>query len=438
MSAAADAVTIIGAGWAGLSAAIELCEAGYKIRLIDAAPNVGGRAQSRQDEDNGQHLLIGAYQNCLGMMRKTGIEPSTVFDRQPLSLSMINPDTRAEDFCLPPSALPAPLHLVSSLLRAQGLPWRDKLTSLIHIHRLLKQSITPDISVADACQSVPAGVRHNMLYPLCLAALNTPAERASFAVFQQVLQRTFNTGKAASDFLIAKRPLQAVFPGPALQWLQQHGGEIVLRCKVEQLQWREQQGHYEIVSPEGAWHSQRVILATPPAVSERVLRKSQFPDSQTAAQLATQLSHIRPSPVTTLYLRYSAEKTAALPAMQGLLTGPAEWLFNLNHYKPGWLSAVISGHSSWIRNRRLNQAVTEQVQQLFPQLGQPSDIIRRSIAHACFDCCVNINHYRPQNRTPFGGLYLAGDYTDTGLPATLESAVTSGRQAATQLMQDMP
>ena len=235
-------VAIIGAGWAGLAAAVEATRAGHRVTLFEAARIAGGRARALAPEvsiraaglpgtgerdagrttlDNGQHVLIGAYTETLRLMREVAVSEADVLLRQPLSLRF--PD--GTGIALP--ALPAPWNLLAGIASARGWSIRDK-SSLMAAAlgwRWAGFTCGPRATVAQLCRRVTPRVMAELIEPLCVSALNTPVAEASAAVFLRVLHDALFTVRGGGDLLIPRSDLGAVFPAPALRWLIAHGGE---------------------------------------------------------------------------------------------------------------------------------------------------------------------------------------------------------------------
>ncbi len=222
-------IAIIGGGWAGIAAAVELVDRGAAVTLIEAGRALGGRARRAAtpegDLDNGQHILLGAYHHCLALMRRVGARPEEQLLRLPLRLA----DPRG--FCLALPRLPAPLHLAWGLLTARGPGWMEKLRTALWMQRLKARRfrIEPDTSVSawlDA--SGQTGVlRRHLWEPLCLAALNTPPARASAQIFAHVLRDSLaSASPGATDLLLPRGTLSDLLPTPAAAWLSQRGAIV--------------------------------------------------------------------------------------------------------------------------------------------------------------------------------------------------------------------
>ena len=234
-------IAIVGAGWAGLAAAVAATRADHQVTVFEAARTLGGRARALPAKlrdgtpvtlDNGQHILIGAYRDTLALMRAVGLEPDAVLQRLPLSL--VYPD--GTGLRVPPGR--APFNLLAGVLRVQGWTWRDKL-SLLHTSlrwRLNGFQCAAKLSVAELGHTLSPRVMTTLVEPLCVSALNTPAAEASAQVFLRVLQDSLFGGPGGADLLLPRTDLGALLPDAAAAWLAQRGAKVVVGQRVTSLQ----------------------------------------------------------------------------------------------------------------------------------------------------------------------------------------------------------
>ena len=242
-------VTIIGGGWAGLAAAVRATQKGFAVRLLEAAPQLGGRARRVMHEglslDNGQHILIGAYRDTLQLLQTVGVDTEAALLRLPLQLR------NSHDQGLSLAALPAPLNLLVGVLMARGWSWPDKLSLLRQATRWQTQGFECDArrTVAQLCQGLTPKVMQELIEPLCVSALNLPAEHASGQVFLTVLKDALWSGKGSSDMLLPRVDLGRLMPDAAHAWLTAHGAVVQTHQRVDDL---------------GPWLQHPVVLACPP------------------------------------------------------------------------------------------------------------------------------------------------------------------------------
>jgi squalene-associated FAD-dependent desaturase len=438
-------VAVVGGGWAGCAAAVELAGAGCRVTLFEASRTLGGRARAVEVHghrlDNGQHILLGAYGETLRLLRKVGIDPKAALLNLPLQMRY--PDgSGGMDFVAP--RLPAPLHMAAALLRAKGLAAADKM-ALVRFSttaRWMGWQLHNDCSVSELLERFDQTARlvQLMWRPLCLAALNTPPERASARVFLAVLRDSLGAARSASDMLLPRLDLGEILPSAAARFLASHGGTVHCGAKVGSIaqqdgQWRvDASGH--AVDGKAGMLFDAAVLATPAPAAAALLA------SLPLDGLVQQLSAFEHEPITTCYLQYGADVRLGLP-FHALLDNPAvdhwgQFVFDRGQLDPGhaglW-SVVVSASSeaATLDQASLAQALAGQLAAVFrrPELANPlwTQVITEK--RATFACTPGLQ--RPANATGLAGLVLAGDYTASDYPATLETAVRSGAAAANAL-----
>ncbi|MBC7548557.1 MAG: FAD-dependent oxidoreductase, partial [Polaromonas sp.] len=263
----------MGAGWAGCAAAVEATRLGHRVTLFEAARIPGGRARrvpaagSLPSLDNGQHILIGAYTDTLQLMADVGVEPKATLLRLPLTLQ--GPDRRG----LKLPRCPAPLDAVLGIALASGWSWADKLSMLKTAVRwqLAGFACLPQQTVADLCSALPPQVMTQLIEPLCVSALNTPASRASGQVFLRVLQDSMFASRGGSNLLLPTVDLSALLPDAALTWLTQRGGTVELGTRVQRIEARD--SGWQVTTDHG-FDFDQVILACPPTEAMRLVTGS--------------------------------------------------------------------------------------------------------------------------------------------------------------------
>lgn len=423
---------VIGGGWAGLAAAVELANAGFCVTLFEAARQLGGRARSvdlaGQRLDNGQHILLGAYRETLRLMRTVGADPERLLRRLPLELRY--PSGRHTLFHLRLPPLPSPWHLLAGLLTARGASLREKFAAVRFLHGLRRAGyrIGDDCTVSSllARQSQPASLCRYLWEPLCLAALNTRPEHASAQVFVNTLRDSLGGGRAATDLLLPTADLDRVFPAAAAEFLRRHGGDIRLRSRVQTI------GDGPSVDGECF---DFVVVAVAPQHAATLLA-----DREETRGIAQTLAGYGFEPIATAYCGYPPQIRLPLP-MLGLADWRhgqiGQWVFDRGVLcgTAGVLAFVLSGHGHW--EALDNEALVASLQhELATALGTslPRPLWQRVIRErrATFSCRPQLR--RPSARTALAGCWLAGDYVCADYPATLEAAVRSGVAAAREIV----
>lgn len=439
---------IIGAGWAGLSAAVHLAKAGHtQITLLEAAPQAGGRGRSvpfgTELVDNGQHLLVGAYQHYLKLLSILDIPETQVLHRAPFHFHTqdVQTQTLSIQTALSFPNLPGPFHMLFGLLTAHGLTIQEKIQIVQLCRKIKKEALLPallpyhgDISVrAFLTQHKQSeNIIQSFWEPLVLAALTTPISKASTQIFLKVFQEVFAQKPTHSNWLYPKHDLSTLLPNPAIQYLRQKGHCVLFNQRIKTL-FHQQNQCLGASSHDNTWHADNVILATS--------LKSAFQLMQPISGLSPichRLQKIHYQPITTLYLKVQEPILYPRPLV-GFIKGTGHWVFNRAlSGNPTILSVIISGEGPYqaLAQETLVEKIMQEIQIYYshqqPRLAPIQLVAYKVITEkqAAFSCDVGIETLRPSHHTPIHNLYLAGDYTQTGYPSTLEGAVLSGYKAA--------
>lgn len=412
-----------------MASAVTLADAGVEVTVYEAGPILGGRARRVPVRgtalDNGLHILLGAYVATLELVRRVHPSPESALTRLPLDWHMHGA------FRLKAAPLPAPLHLAAAVLTARGAPWRERMAAarFMRAMRAREFRLELDTTVDDllaACEQGPA-FRRFFWEPLCVAALNTPADRASARVFLSVLRDGLAAARGATDVLLARTDLSALFPEPAAEYVRARGGRVLTGARVSAISRRE--GAICVVERETETPYDHVVCAVSPHRAAALLHR--LPE---AADAAEAISAFRYQPIYSVYLQLEAP--FRLPSTMLGLTGTGHWLFDRDAIcgQTGLIAAVISaeGEHESLTQDELARRVYAEVAREFPQL--PPLAWHRVIAEkrATFESAVDLR--KPSTRTALPDLHLAGDYTASEYPATIEAAVRSGVAAARQAL----
>jgi squalene-associated FAD-dependent desaturase len=423
-------VAVVGAGWAGLAAAVRLHRDGCDVRIYEAAAQPGGRARRVRhpalgiETDNGQHLLLGAYRATLDLMRSLGVDPGQACDIRPLALE--SADRRLRLAFWP---LPAPAHRLGVLCASRGLEgWRGRRHLWRTFRALDPDRIDPGLDAAAWLRRLgcPPGLLERLWAPLCLAATNTPLEDTEAALLARVLRDSLGAGAAASRLVIPRAGLDELWPRQARDLL----GERLRRQRVLQIAAR----------PGGGWEvdgepSDRVILATPPGEARRLI--GPLPGADTWLRAWPDWRH---AAIGTLSLRLERPWRSG-HALALLRDDPArdawgQWLFDRSEGAAAAgerrLAHVVIGRADRYAGRDTAAVAAGVLAQIAAQVRTPLPPVEAwaliTEKRATFDVTPGLR--RPGPATPWDGLLLAGDWTDTGYPAVLEGAVRSGLRAA--------
>ena len=424
-------VGIIGSGYAGMAAAVALSERGIPVTVFESAKQLGGRARgvihNDTQLDNGQHLLLGCYRETLSMIEKVGGNIAQDFLNLPLQLDLHN------QFSLKAPSLPAPLHLLLALLNAQGLTWHErfKASRFMLTLRSMDFRLSEDMTVTELLKiyGQDKNLKLKIWEPLCIAALNTPVNKASAQVLLNVLRDSLNRTRADSDMLLPRIDFTELFPQRAATYIEQHGGQVLTSCGVSAIRpdTHSPDNHGIELSTASDTHTfSHVICAAPPVIAANLLR----PHPALSESVAL-IDALEQQPIYTLYLQYP-EKIKLPHPMVGLHQCFSQWLFDKGQIagQHGLLAAVISaeGIHQELSQDELALKVTAELHQEFGIADAPIWVKVIAEKRATFCCVPNLQ--RPSQQTTYSNLLLAGDYTAGEYPATLEGAVMSGLKCA--------
>ena len=419
-------IAIVGAGWAGCAAAVEATRRGHQVTVFEAARTPGGRARrvpagdNQLPLDNGQHILIGAYTDTLQLMMDVGVNPAAALLRLPLTLQ--GPDGRG----LKLPRCRAPLDAVLGIALARGWSLANKLALLQVATRwqLAGFTCSPQQTVATLCHALPPRVMAQLIEPLCVSALNTPAARASGQVFLRVLQDSMFATSGGSNLLLPRVDLSALLPDAALAWLKPRGGVVQMGARVQGIQ--TQGGGWQVTAGDTVAFD-HVVLACPPTEAARLVMGSGVAaEGWLMAAQALQFEAI-----TTVYAQaHGARLPQPMLALPSSASEPAQFVFDRAQLggPAGLLAFVISasvGDSATLTAQVLEQAR----RQLGAAWGCSALRGVQTIVEkrATFACTAGV--LRP-GAAIAAGLSACGDYVEGPYPATLEGAVRSGLAVA--------
>lgn len=437
-------VAVIGGGLAGLAAGTALAESGLRVTLFERRPYLGGRASSYQHPgtgevvDNCQHVLLGCCTNLVEFYHRIGVEDKIRWYER---TTFLEPGGRAS--VIEPTSLPAPLHTAPSFLRASCLNLSDKLSVAAGL-----AALTP-IAPRDTGESFLQWLkRHGQTEraidrfwkTVLVSALNEEIDRISVPYAAQVMRESFLKSRAAGRMGIPTVPLTELY-NRAGDYITARGGEVRFRTSAESF--RAEFADVKLLLPGGEESYDFVIPAVPFDVLSRML-----PDTSASEPLRQTLNRFETSPITGIHLWFDRQVTDLEHAV--LLDRTIQWMFHksklLNGRTTGsgadagdsgsnsYVELVVSSSKTLVDKSRqeiIDLALAE-LREFFPG-ARDANLVKATVikeVHATYSPRPGIESFRPSPETVWPRIFLAGDWTATGWPATMEGAVRSGYAAA--------
>jgi hydroxysqualene dehydroxylase len=419
MSPGASTVHVVGAGLAGLAAAVALARQGRGVALYESAEHAGGRCRSYLDGglgtriDNGNHLLLSGNRSALSYLKMVGALDT--FEGPGEAAIPFVDLASGERWTLRPNRGAVPWWVCCAGRRVPGSRARDYLAAL-RLHNAAEGD-----SIADRLDS-RAPLFRRLWEPVAVAALNTSAEAGSARLFWRILRETLGRGAEACRPLVPREGLSESFVDPALTMLRANGAELRFGARLREIRFEESR----IISLDFDGYSvelsndDEIVLAVPAAIAARLVPGLTVPDDH--------------APIVNAH--YRSDATAGMPLFAGLVGGTAEWVFR----KHGVISVTVSAAD------RLVDSPSEELAEILwrdvaaalglaSQPAPPARIVKER--RATFRATPAQLRRRPGTATRWHNLRLAGDYVDTGLPATIEGAIRSGLAAAEAIARSL-
>jgi squalene-associated FAD-dependent desaturase len=426
-------VAIVGGGLAGLAATLRLSEHGCEVELFEARRQLGGRAASFRDPASGelvdycQHVSMGCCTNLADFCQRTGIERE--FERY-ASLNVIGPDGRRYHLEAS-SLLPAPLHLLPAMLRLGYLSLADRLQTMRLLLKLARSKPAETVTVLEwlRSQNVHDTALRGFWDVILVSALGETVDRVALTAARKVLVDGFMSHRRAYEVLVPRRPLSDLIDQQVGRGLERIGVGIERETAVESINLMSS-GQFELRTSGGPAMYDAVVIATSWRHAAQLcgnVLASRLPESNAAADIPA-------APITGVHLWFDAPITD-LP--HAILTGRlSQWLFarpNQSHEQEGHYYQVVISGSHDLAERSREDVVAEVQSDLtafFPQARRARLLRSRVVTDPFAVFSYRPQLARPAQQTAVAGLFLAGDWTDTGWPATMEGAVRSGYVAA--------
>lgn len=420
-------VLVIGGGFAGLSAASFLAANNYQVELIEASPKLGGRAYSFSDSktqteiDNGQHILMGCYNHTIDFLKLIGAEENLISQRN-LNVNFVEKKNRIH--LLSADRFFYPFNLLISILKYSALKFSERILILKFFLKLFFQhkSDLLDLSVSDWLdkQMQHENTKKAFWNILVAGALNCNADKASAQMFADILKQIFFRGNFSSTIILPKYGLSETYCEPAMKFIKKHSGSFHLSETVQELIIENNRITEVVTNKRNITDFDFVISAIPLFALQKIKSSS----------LQLQIPELEYSTILTIHLWLKENNLAEM--FYGFIDSPVHWVFN----KGSHLTLVISD-ADYLNEKSKEEIFELATTELLNYLRIPKDkIIHFKILkekRATFIPSNEIIPKRPSTKTNINNLFLAGDWIETGLPSTIESAVKSGRLASAEI-----
>ncbi len=456
-------VIVIGGGLAGLATSIALAQAGVTVTLLESRPRLGGRASSFEDAatgeliDNCQHVAMGCCTNFRHFCRVTGIEASFRRERELFFVAppTVTTNNRPRICRFSAMPLPAPLHLAAAFLRLSYLSWREKLALACGLKALARErsDAASGKNFADWLgeQRQPPNVIERFWWVVLVSALSESLDRVSVSAARKVFVDGFLANRQGWEVWLPTVPLDELYSGQLTRWLTSHGVEVRLKSGVERLVLDNHRVTAVELRNGERLAAQQFVLAVP---QHRV--RSFLPSKWHDQPPFDRLDQLETAPIASVHLWFDRPITELPHAV--LVGRLSQWMFNRNKVPSSEFQ--VPSETAMTRNSELGtrnyyyQVVISNAREVTqrPQAEVIADVVaelkaiwpdadsaellhsRMIVEHtAVFSPRPGSEEFRPAQQSPIANLQLAGDWTQTGWPATMEGAVRSGFLAAENL-----
>ncbi|MGA8110486.1 MAG: hydroxysqualene dehydroxylase HpnE [Acidobacteriaceae bacterium] len=441
-------VTVVGGGLAGIAAACALADAGYRVHLLERRPYLGGRASSYEHPgtgeviDNCQHVLIGRCTSLLDLYRRLGVLNSIRWYDRFTFLTPGRHGSKSTASIIQPGSLPAPFHSSLAFLRAPAFSLRDKIAIARGLAAFMP-GLPPDTAEDFAHWLHRHGQTQRAIdrfwRPVLVSALNEDLDRVSVHYAAKVFRESFLLSPESGRMGIPSTPLSELYSA-AIGYIESRGGQVSLRAGVESV--APSESGWLVTAAGRTLSSDAVILALSFEAMASLLPT--LPDAPGKAELAARLAQFEHSPITGIHLWFDREVTDLDHAV--LLDTTIQWMFNKSRLQPthrgaegSYLELVVSASRALVPMQR--QAIIDlalrELAQFFPAVAQAT-LLKAAVikeVRATYSIRPGLDPFRPGPVSPWPGIFLAGDWTATSWPATMEGAVRGGYQAAMTFTQ---
>ena len=439
---------VFGGGLAGIGASTKLARAGWNVTLLEARSSLGGRVFSFRDPqsgrilDNGQHVIVGACTNLIGFLEEIGARRH--WHLQP-HLDVAVYDSEGKLGRLYGSSAPAPLHLLSAFVSYPHLGWLHKIKAVRGVVAMMRQRRDDpdleDMTFRDWLKRLdqPERVITNLWNVLIEGTLNDNVKDVSASMGLMIVQEGLLNSRHAGNVGYPTAPLDVALGKPAREHLQKLGVNVVTGCSARCVNSDDKCVVSGVTVSDGSVMRADAYVSAVPFWTLPSLFSGALAESATLARL----SHLRTSPIVNVHLLYDR------PVMDGafcyFLESPLQWVFNSTRIfgeeevdDSQSLSVSISAAWDYVNSERsdLVRQIKHEMCRAFPKTRGATllDAVVVKQRNSTFRCTPGANRFRPGPRTESPNLFLAGEWTKTGWPSTMESALISGYNAADAVM----
>lgn len=436
---------VIGAGVAGITAAVKLADAGYRVTLLESGKRIGGRIASFEDEktreviDYGQHVLIGAYKDFLALINKLGTS-HLLYKKRNTDIPFYNKGGKS--YRLYSNQFPGKAGLLIALMKIPGMN-TSVFSGILKLYRQIKFNslFTKDLTAFDILDKFGQNydVITNFWEPLVISTMNTELKNAPAVIFEAVLREGLFSGASKSRLIFPADGLGELI-APIDSYLSNRGGELIAGNLVKDIEIENRRVSFITTNNNEQLAATAYILAAAP----ESVRKLTYRNVNEIADIAGKFNS---SSILSVYLWYDSEVMDI--EYMGVLNSPVHWIFNrrllcksddkLKKSYPGHITLTVSA-ANIFRNLNEGQIIEMVINELLEVLPKTKDaelLHYRVINYA--KATIELNNeneeLRPDNTTRIKNLFLAGDWTKTGLPATIEGAAKSGNEAAERIIE---
>lgn len=432
-------VTVIGGGIAGLSSAVFLAEKGYSVTLIESSPKFGGRVYSFFDKtsglqiDNGQHILASWYHNTFDYLKLIGTFDKLSFQKQ---LEVTFADLNGAQYSLKASKLPPPLHLAGGIMGYKALVLSDKLAIVRLVNKIKKdkyseaelRSINTDKLFELSSQTEKA--IDYFWKPFIIAVFNAQPDSTSAYMFCNMIKLGF-IEKGGSELVLPKGYLSDIFVSPALEYLKTKNAQVISNNGIKEIKFNNNSISEVIIEDNASFKTDFYVSAVPFFNFKSLFEGKDYDNN------FSDMQELKASSIVNIHLKFDRDISSVLDAdFAGMLNTSSQWVFKVTNDQ---VCVVISSAAAVAEKTKeeIIRLAVDELKKCFPGFNDYNIIASRVLKEmrATFVPDKESLNSRPESKTRISNLFLAGDWTNTGLPATIEGAVKSGKTAGNQILK---